>query len=222
MDPDKLKAAIQAIKDGDGDAALTILEAILTGDSMTPDPSSATSSAAPEAGDAPPKPADGSAPVATGKLDAASGAALMRLTGCKTEAEALTKYKTMQEDVARLSKTQDEIELNTRRGLIVELIKLGVETPALAWLGKDDAAREKRVPCKRLADEPLEELATRVATLKKSRPTQAYTPPEATDDDDVSAEVAKLGKKTLAAIKAKGMTPEEYIVAKGVAVRRIG
>jgi hypothetical protein len=218
---DKINAAIEAIKGGDGDAALTLLQQLLVaamgGDA---DAGSDSADAATEGGDAPPKPIDGSAPVATGKLSAA----FVKATGHKTEAEFLAHYKTMQEDVAALSATQSAIALNSRRALIAELIKLDIETPAFAWLGKTDEERAKRQPCARLMAEPLDEMSSRVATLKKLRPATPEPPtgggPDS--DDDVSTQVAKLSAKTLAAIKKKGLTPEEYVVATRTVVRRIG
>lgn len=220
VDQDKLAAIVKAIEDGDGDAALAIVKAIITGapaDGATP-----PADAAPENADTPPV-AAGETPVATARLDAASGAVLMRLTGCATEAEALAQYKSMQDRVVALDKTQAGIELNTRRGLIVELITLGVETPALAWLGKTDEERAKRTPCKRLAGEPIEEMSARVATLKRIRPAAPLPPEGGGPDDapDVAAEVAKLRPAELKKIKDSGMTPEQFIAAKRAAVRRI-
>ncbi len=219
VDPDKISAAIAAIKEQDGDAALSILEAILTGGSSD----SSGSDAAPENGDGSPPPSDGSAPAATGRLEPAAAAALMRLTGCKTEAEALANYKAMQEQVQAQASATAAVELNTRRGLIADLIKLGIETPATAWLGATPQERDARNPKKRLLDEPIEELADRVAQLKKRAPAplppQGGGPREETTLD-VAAEVAKLTSADLSRIKKAGKTPEEFVRAKAAVVVR--
>lgn len=220
VDSDKLAAILTAIKEGDGDAALSIVEALITGAPADP----AASDPAPENADTPP-PAPGASPTATGRLEPAAAAALMRLTGCATEAEALAHYNGMQNQVAALAKTQGEIELNTRRGLIAELVQLGVETPALAWKGLTDEERAKRMPCKRLADEPIAELSARVATLRKLRPAAPLPPngggPGAEGTEDIAAQVAKLSTAQLAQIKKAGQTPEQFIAAKKAAVRRV-
>jgi hypothetical protein len=222
FDPKVQAAMVAAVKDQDGDAALAIVEAILSGAGQDPaDPTDPTTDdAAPEGGDAPPNPADGSPPVATGKLSAA----FIKATGHQTEAEFLAAYKGMQDQVATLSNTQAAIALNSRRALIVELIKLGIETPALAWLGKTDEERAKRNPCARLMAEPLDEMSARIATLKKLRPA-APLPPEGggpADDDgnSIAARVAKLTRHQLEQIKKKGMTPEQFVEESSKAVRR--
>lgn len=218
LDPDKLKAAIAAIKDNDGDAALAILEAILTGDSA---PTDAPADAATEVADPAPAAPTDPAPAATGRLDKAASAALMRLTGCATEDEALTQYRGMQESVAASGRAQAAVELNTRRGLIVELIKLGVETPKTAWQGLTLADRDKRVPVKRLADESIEEMTERIATLRPLRRADPTPPVGESGDFDMAAEVAKLNAAQIAQIKKSGKNAEEFIAAKRSIVKRV-
>lgn len=55
-----------------------------------------------------------------------------------------------------------------RRGLIVELIALGAETPATAWANN--------APVDRLASEGLESLRTRIAALRSARPAGSAPP----------------------------------------------
>jgi hypothetical protein len=63
------------------------------------------------------------------------------------------------------------LEESSRFGLVSELIRLGAETPATAWIGK----AKDRKPVKRLADEPIVQLRARVASLRAAAP-RAPTP----------------------------------------------
>ena len=92
------------------------------------------------------------------------------------------------------------LELSRRRGLIADLVKLGIETPALAWEGEPT----DRKPCKRLADEPIADLDARVKVLSKNKP-RALAHPEGADTDTEFSEsqVLALSKETDPAIKAR-------------------
>lgn len=173
MDPAILKAAIEALKNGDGDAALALLEKLLTGEAAEPaepaegDPASATGEPA-ETPPAEPAAASTEEPPANA-VDAAVSARLMRITGTATPAEAdaaLTAHFAS----ARTS------ALAERRDVVAQLVEAGGETPATAWEGKP----EDRKPVARLMSEPLESMRARVAALKASRggtPVRGHNPP---------------------------------------------
>jgi hypothetical protein len=107
------------------------------------------------------------------------------------------------------------LDLAARRGLISDLVKLNVETPATAWEG--DAS--KRMPVMRLADESIESMRARVDHIKRTRPTSHEAP--TVDESDVAAEIKTLSAAKLKAIKARNMTPEEFILARRDVVRRV-
>jgi hypothetical protein len=187
MDPELLKKALEAIKNGDGDAAASILESMIV---------------AAASGDAAPPPADDA-----GALDAAADpppptdeeraalAALRKHTKRSTLGEAVQELSAMAAERAALAAERDALELDERRGLIAGLVKLGAETPATAWEGEAD----KRVPCKRLASEPIADLRARCKALGAKAPPKEITPP-ATSDQALSAEDEK---------RAANMTPAQ-------------
>lgn len=160
MDPEQLQAAIAAIKEGSGDDALAILEAMLIGGA-----SSEVQEAAAE-----PAPTDASAlasdtdePAEEEKPSALS-AALRAATGATSDQDVLAHFVTLSAKVDKLETDSAALELTTRRGLIAQLVKCNAETPATAWEGKP----EDRNPCKRLSAEPIADLRVRVDAMSKA------------------------------------------------------
>lgn len=137
-------------------------------------------------------------------------AELCKLTGHKSAGEAVATIKSWGERISTLESREAALELDARRELIADLVKLGVELPATAWEG--DA--KDRKPVKRLAVEPIEELRTRVAQLRKVKPAP-IEPPRRTLGD-----VSRLSDRDLAACKRLNITPEQFAERKENAVRR--
>jgi hypothetical protein len=143
MDPKLVKEAFDALKAGDGDAALAILQGLLEAAAGAP------------ADETPPADA---APVSDATAEDVSAEVAQLKAELKAERDA-----------------REVRELAERRALIGELVTLEAETPATAWEGKPEA----RKPCKRLATEPLADLASRVGILRARRPAVAPVAPPA-------------------------------------------
>ncbi len=225
MDPkalaDLASKAMAAIKDQDGDTALTLLEQLITllmGGAPADDSASSTPDAATaEGGDAQP-----SAP-ATAANSAGLSAALAKLMGVKTEAEAVELFAHMRENVDTLRASANASDLAARRGMIAKLVQLGVETPATAWEG----VPAKQVPCKRLMVESLDEMGARVAAFSRMpQRTEGVLPPVgggAGDGGDGSREVTTVrhGKVMLTASEVEacesaGAKLEDYAANKAI------
>lgn len=195
MDPEKLKAAIEALKSNDGEAALAVLEQLLTelAGGSAPDPveGEALAEGVEDEPEDPTKPKDE-------ELGTEILSALRALApGSKTAAEAIVALGAR---VSRLDADREAVELEERRGHIATLIKLGYETPALAWEGDPKV----RKPVKRLASEPIADLRSRVEILSKT--------PRATVERPsvVAGSTRVLSAKVKAQIKKLGMTEAEY------------
>lgn len=215
MNPDQVKAIIEAIKTGDSASALALLEQMLVAEA-TDDPGDAAPPAPPGA-----NPTDGTADPSAG--DASAMAALARALG--TDVGGVVSAVTqLRERVDAQERREAVIELGARRDLVAELVKLGVEIPATAWSG-DPAQRQ---PCKRLMAEPIAELRARVEQLRAARPVAPQNaPPDGRPDVasgtelDVVAEIKKLSREEIAKCKARGISLEDYVERKHNAVRRV-
>lgn len=215
VDPAKLKAAIEAIKNQDGDAALALLEDIVVG--------------APAEGEAPP---DGSAtteaaevePPAPGTPTAENVALglILRATGAKDLAGAEASLRSMAAASNETVATRNAVTLAARRELIGELIALGVETPATAWEGKP----ELLTPKARFEAETVDDLRARVTQIKAARGLKPDARPPATGTTegaplDVAAAVKALKPSELAECKKRGIDPADYVARKANAVRTL-
>lgn len=217
MNAEDVKKALAALKEGNADAALALLESLVAsaasgdagGDAGGEPAASAADAALAEGADAPaPKPED--------EEETVAAKALKTLTGTKSLGEAIESLKTMTATVETLRAESAAIELSSRRELIAELVKLGIETPATAWEGKP----EDRKPCKRLNAEPVAELRERVKLLKIANPDRGTRGPEAPRASAKS--VTKYSRQVLADIKKRGLTIEEFEELKANAVNRHG
>lgn len=209
MIPDALlKKILDAIAAGDEKAQAALLPEIVA--AIAGGGGGEPAGADPMAASAGTPPADPSKP--EDKPVAAS--ALAKAMGCATDEEAAAEIVKLRKTVAAQNEGTAAVELETRRELVGELVKLGYEFPATAWAGDP----KDRKPAKRLQDEPIHELRARV-TLCKAAPRATIEAPE-TGSSDVQAEIAKLSKTTLDAIKKKGMTPEQFIAERGNVLRK--
>lgn len=209
MDPAQVKAALDAIEAGDSAKALEILKALIA--------TAAGGTAAP-ADDAPPadptaESADGAPPPAAPASDP-NAAKQMTALAATLRSEMATMKAALLTATTALASINGEYRAaeNTKRvELVGELVKLNAETPGTAWL---DA--EKKIPCKRLAAEPVADMAKRVEALRVGHPDDTEHEPPAAGAIDVSS----LTPKQLAACKARGITPEDFVVRLAGAVRR--
>jgi hypothetical protein len=213
MNPEKIKAALDAIEKGDEAAALALLKELIAeaagGEAPADKPEGEALAESPEA--PAPKPGE--------EEEKAALSALKKLTGKDGLGEAVVALSALFADVAKIKTDAAVLELSSRRELVGELVKLGVELPATAWTGKP----EDRNPVKRLLDEPIDDLRKRVAALSAAKPKpKGPTAPETGTGEasDVALEVSKLSAGTLARIKEKGLTPEQFIARRSAAVRR--
>jgi len=184
MDPDKVKAAIDAIEGKDGGAAVEILKGMLVdaaGDGEVQEETPAEEAPAEEAlaEGADEEPVELASDEAPGEEEEeeekelkALSANLRRLTGAASTADALDTIKALGERAAKIDAEQAALDTRIRRDLVTDLVKLGVETPATAWEG--DA--KDRKPVTRLSAEPLKDLRARVKIMRSARPALDETP----------------------------------------------
>lgn len=219
MDPEQIKALIEAIKNQDGDAALKIAEAMLVtaaggGDAAAAD-SASTDALAASAEPTPPTPEE-----------EALEATLTLLTSATGPAERNAFLTKLLEERTKHAERVATLELSSRFELVGELVKLGVEFPSTAFIG--DPADRKLVA--RLSAEPIPELRARVATLKQAKGTPP-TPPARKDEAPAGgrAFTTSQGVVTLSASEIKtceesGAKPEAYAENKAIreAARRKG
>ena len=204
MDPELITKALDAIEAGDSASAIAILKQLIAsaasdGDSVPPTPGDPVT----ESSDTPPT--DPSVPEKPKANPAAYSKEIATLT---------TLNESLATRLAALESERAAEDLEVRRELITELVKMGYELPATAWTG--DPA--KRTPCKRLTAEPIAEMRARVAALKAARPVAlSNLEPPITGAPDITT----LSKAELKACKERGLDPAEYVVAKQNAVRRI-
>lgn len=212
MDPELIKAALEALESGDQAKALEVLKSLIA--------AAAGGGAAPEV--PPPDALNTDTPSPDSEEDEPVVPASVNALAASIRTELMAEIQKLSASLKGLTDVRDSEDLEARRGLIGELIALNVETPALAWQG--DAA--KRIPVARLsaASEPLESMRARVIALKATR-SKDPTPPTSSrvpeGEIDVDAEVAKLSPSVLATLKQQNRDPKEFVVAKANAVRRI-
>jgi hypothetical protein len=204
MDPEKIKAALEAIKNGDADAALALLEEMIAGAAGAGD-------AAPEAeadalADAPDAVEEEDEQALT--MVAASKELVVLQKQAATREAALAKLTAT---VKALEDSRAESEQVERVALVAELVVIGAETPATAWAG--DAA--KRQPVARLSAEPLKDLKARVEMLKAASPRRSDPRPPVVDGLDIT----KLSQREIEAAQKRGFTPEQYAARKAAALR---
>lgn len=196
MSPELLKKILDAIAGGDEKAQAALLPEIVAAmagaegePAGTPDPMAAA---------ADPKPADPNAPPAVAASKGVSE--LAKALGCATDAEAAQVVAKLQKTVNDQAAATATVELETRRGLIAELIKLGIEKIAIAWKGEPD----KRDPADRLMVEPIADMRARVELHKADGPRLPAEPPPSGKTE------IKLSKAEQEYCTKNGLTPEQF------------
>ncbi len=197
MNPDVLKAALDALESGDlakmTEALKAIIAAAGSDESGEAPPADATMAGA----DAPKPPAPGAPDAAA--TDKAAMSALLQVTGAKEPGEAVALLRKMRADVDALNANQAALDLSARREMIGELIAMRAETPATAWEGK----AEDRKPVARLAAESVDSLRGRVVALRASQPRQPEHRPPTETTMALPEEEEALTVKMTAAQKAE-------------------
>lgn len=180
MDPEKLRAVLEALTSEDPAAAAVLVEEMLA----------EAEAAAAEA--------DAMAEDVAAEVEASAALQreLLSLARAATPEEALGVLRDQAARLARLDEERAAVDAAARRGLVGELVKLGAETPATAWEGEPDA----RTPCQRLAVEGLESMRARVAALRLSR-APAVLPPRSdspADEEGLTETEARLARNMTA------------------------
>lgn len=205
MSPELLKKILDAIAGGDEKAQAALLPEIVAAmagaegaeDAPAVDPMAA-------AADSPAEDPNAPAVAASKELSP-----IAKALGCATEEEAAQAVLKLQKQVNEHAAASAAVELETRRGLVTELVKLGVEFPATAWKGKP----EDRIPADRLAAEPIADLRARVELHKAAGPrVPAEAPPTG------STEI-KLSKVEQGYCTKHGLTPEQFQARKASVAR---
>jgi hypothetical protein len=208
MTPDQLKKIIALLKEEDGEGALKLLEELASGapadDGAPADPTAA--SADPPAEPTPEEQA----------MSALSRDVVAKL-GAKNAGEASARFEEILSAHAETEKRARDLEASERRGLVADLVKIGAETPATAWQSAD-AEGDARTPVKRLAEEPIAELRSRVKALTAARPETRgrRTPPESSDGASRPLNAAER-----AYCKRENITEVEFRSRRAAAVRRV-
>jgi hypothetical protein len=224
MDPEQLKAAIDALNDGslakalglDATAKPSDILDVLQAAVSALGPASAPDSSADN-----PAPDPATAETADAPMTQALSRTVCLAVGCETFRESLDRIKVLRELEASANAATVAAENAQRVELVGALVTLGIDTPATAW-----ADAEKKIPCDRLAKEPLADLGKRVSALRAARPAKAKIEPpvkpvakDASDPPDVTT----LSAAQLDACRKAKITPEEFIARRSTLNhRRIG
>jgi hypothetical protein len=211
MDAEQIKALIEAIKNKDGDAALAIAEAMLV---------AAASGEAAETAEVASDPLAASAePTPPSPEEEALEATLTLLTGAAGPAERTAFLTKLLEERTKHAERVATLELSSRFELVGELVKLGVEDPATAFVG--DPADRKLVA--RLTNESVPDMRARVAVLKKSRGTPLAPPTRKTGsapaggrEFTTSHGVVTLSASEIKSCEESGAKPEAYAENKAI------
>jgi hypothetical protein len=200
MDPAKIKALLDAITADDPEAIKAAAIDLVSSIAAPGEPGAEPPPVDPLAADAEPPP-----------VQLAALAALREHTGCAALGEAIVMLAAWKAERAKQAELAAVLEESSRVGLVAELVTLGAETPATAWEG--EGAARKMVA--RLTSEPVADLRKRVVALRALGPRVARPePPES------ASEQVTLSAETLAQIKAKGMTVDQFLAARKSAVKR--
>jgi hypothetical protein len=211
MNPEDIKAAIAALTEGNGEAALEILESLLVSAAGTgaPDAGTPPAAAGATAGNAeePPKEAPELAALARGVLALFSGL---------DAASALKAVEALKLGSDKQAADAAVLECVERRALVGELVKLGVEVPATAWIDPDKTGADL-VPVDRLVKEALPALRKRVSIIKSTRGAAPRILPPTRSEGGPAPR--KLSRAELAYCEKHKITPEQFQARTRDAVR---
>lgn len=180
MDPNQIKAALEALIAGDAEKCMEILKAFVA---------SAASGGAPPASD----PMGGDPGETTEARELATAA--RSFTGRTAKLEVLAELNRLRTELDSFTAQRVADEAAARAELVGDLVKLGFELPATAW---ENAS--KGIPVKRLRDEPLSDLRSRVNQMRQLRAVAPVAPSAPAPVPPVSG-------------NADSLTPEEEVLA---------
>lgn len=204
MDPDQIKAAIEAIKNQDQAAALQILEALLASAAGAP-----STAPPPPGGDDPSAQGADSPPVVTAALTQ-----LRKLTSRVSMGEVVAEV-TAWSEARNIARTEAlALEQTSRVELTAELVKLGYELPATAWEGDP----KDRKPAKHIAAMSVADLRARVVALRAA-PRSPETPKPPVGGPN--GETVTVTQSDRDGAKKLGITVQEFQERKKSIVRRV-
>lgn len=202
MTPEMLQKALEALKTGDAEAAMALLEeAIVAQAAGEPAPEAPAEDVAVEAMADAPNDEESEDEKKKEEDPSAVAASILASVGASTIDE-IKSWKLAAEEAA---KVKQGVELASRRVLVAELVKLGVEMPATAWSGDP----KDRIPCERLSSEPLADLQKRVGVLRDAGKGREVTPPARKTESAV-----QLSANERAECAKRGIDPEQFLARK--------
>lgn len=152
---------------------------------------------------------------------------LLRETGARSMLEALSAVSAwkashikLEAERAKLAQERAALEAAERRALVVELVKLGFETPATAW---SDSNATK--PAEPWASMGLDALKARVGKLRASKGagvavSQRIDTPRVSESGsqtfNINGQVVELSARELANCSKVGAKPEDYARNKAI------
>lgn len=211
MDPKLIQQALDALIAKDSAKCEEILKSAIASAAGAGDAGGAPSAEAmaetPPPAASPEKPED--------KENAVAASKLCKLTACASVKDALDTVESWSARIAKLASDEAALETNVRLGLIADLVKLGAETPATAW-----SNAETRTPCKRLADEPIADMKSRVVALRSAKGVHTQTATAPQPPASGTNERRALTRHEQAECKRLGLTTEEFWTRYDEAVRR--
>lgn len=221
MDPAKVKDALEAIKNGDANKALELLEAMIAeaAGGETPPEGEPPPDAMADDEEPPEQMAEGEEEDAPAAMAAASR--LFRLTAKTTLAEALDEVETWRQShinlgkrEAQLAKDRAAIEASDRRRLLGELVTKAGKAPATVWA--DEKAKKAKPYLERMSLAELtayvaDEIAAVPAGSRRAPtpPTGGGTTPEGGQEFDTPDGKIILSAKALAECKTQKLDPQK-------------
>lgn len=215
LTPEMVKKILDTIAADDGKAAIALLGEVVAAEAA----GGAAEAAEPD-----------NAPGAAGADPLAASADPAKPNPADPNAKALAEVRKELDELkaltTRVNASALESELTERRGLVADLVKLGVELPGHAWLERTKET-DPLTPCKRLSDEPIAGLRARVAELRTARglaPVRAHEAPIPSASADVDGGrtfttahgVVKVSASEIKNCEAAGAKLEAYAENKAI------
>lgn len=209
MNAELVKKLLDAIEAGDLEALKGIAKELVAAAAAGGEPADPGAEAMSDTAETPPEDSPDMKELAALRAEVAR---LSKVTSQTQNAELIK----LRAEVDRLKGLADATESAERLELCGELVKLGVEFPVTAWEGEP----EKRVPVKRLRDEPIDGLRARVEQLRKLAPARgnAVAPPSAAPEREfrTSHGVVTLSAGEVKACEEAGAKLEDYAENKAI------
>lgn len=213
MNPESVQKALDALEAGDLEALKAILKELIASAAagVQAPPAEASASTDPTTPNAESK--------ETAEL-AAFGREACAGLGRKSVGEARIELRAVLAKHAELTSQAVALEASERLALVADLVKCGAEFPGTAFEGDP----EKKVLCKRLADEPIDGLRKRVelhrAALGGNPPAPAKPPPAGAGEGGRVVKTSKgdieLSAREISNCESQGVKVEAYAENKAI------